>query len=114
MSEVPRTSRVQIIRIENEKLPAIATIAAGVNEPRRRPERDHDADKTGDHRQPAPPADMLAQQQRRHRGDVNRPGQIKRHHVGERHIGQRPVEAGDLEGREHRAQTAAARAAARS
>ena len=27
MSEVPRTSRVQIISIENEKLPAIATQA---------------------------------------------------------------------------------------
>jgi hypothetical protein len=33
MSEVPRTSRVQIISTENEKLPAMATMAAGVSAP---------------------------------------------------------------------------------
>ena len=47
---------------------------------------------------------MLAKQKRRHRRNVDRAGEIERHHVGERHVGERPVETGDLGGREHRAQ----------
>ena len=66
----------------------------------RRFQRDHHADEANNDRRPAPPADLLAEQQRRHGGNVDRRGQPIGHGIGKRHVGDGEVESGGLEGKQ--------------
>ncbi len=67
---------------------------------RRRAQRDQHAAETDQDRAPAPPADALAQHDRRQRGDENRAGQIIGDDVGERQIDGGEKKRRDFEGGE--------------
>ena len=104
ISFVSRSMRVTIISSAKARLPASAISAGQVKRGGRGPQRDQHAAEAGQHREPAPPADLLAEQQRGERGDVDRAGEIERDRVGERQIDDRPEEQRDFGGAERHAQ----------
>jgi hypothetical protein len=71
---------------------------------RRRPERNHHAEEPDQDRAPAPPADALAQEYCRQRGDEHRAGEPIGDDVGERQPGDGKKERRDLQRRQCHAQ----------
>ena len=67
---------------------------------RRRLQRDDHAGEADEDRRPSPPADLLAEEQRREQRHVDRPGEIVGHRVGERQVARRPVEQAGLDAAE--------------
>ena len=74
-------------------LPANAISAGQPNDAAEGPSAMTHADEADEHRRPSPPADLLAEEQRRHHRHVDRPGEVVGHRVGERQVAHRPVEA---------------------
>jgi hypothetical protein len=97
------------ISVAKDRLPPSAISAGRLTVLRRRPQRDHDAAETDQNRRPAPPADLLAQEDRRHRGDEDGAGEIVRDDVGERQIDRRKEEGRHFQRRQHDAKQLQAR-----
>ena len=99
-----RSERVISISIANDRLPPSAISAGQLMVCADGPQRDQHAAEADQDRAPAPPADLLAQHDRRQRGDEDRARQIIGDDVGERQIDRREEERRDLQRRQHHPQ----------
>src|ERR1700682_4752395 len=105
ISGVARSERVISINTANDRLPPSAMTAGQLIvcvDGRSAISTPQTPTRIAVPRGPPPPADALAQHDRRQRGNENRTGQIISDDVGERQIDGRPKKRRDFEGREHR------------
>ena len=104
VSLVARSRRLRISDMANDMLPISANSDDQRQRRRRRSQRDDHAAKADQDGQPAPPADLLAEEEVRQRRDVDRPGHVEGHDVGKRQVDDGGVEQPGVGRREHHAQ----------